>query len=842
MPRYRFEEFEVDTTARHALRNGAPLQLAPKLFDLLVLLLEHSGKVVPRELLLERLWPKVIVANETVTRTLSMLRTALGENGHRLIQTVAKSGYRLDASVHCEAEVPARPRVLIPPSEASNEIVTAETVHAATSRHAAAVARRHIAVWAGAIALALLAAFVVGIMARRAPESLMVLALTTRSADSAAQHWQESAALSFLADQLRDVPGLLVLRTRPSEDPIGLSDASYVLEVASTSNGAEIVLDWTLRRARSATSIGGWQSTVKDLNETVRNSRVKLSALLHLRSAPDTTAASLPLEALPIYAGALEHWQNGRLAAARAALERARDLAPNIAIFHVDLADVLNEQGYGTLAKVHAKRALEIATHDPDTFAVRLARSRALVLAGEPLAGLSIIGPLAQQSPELASIQLQFLATLRAASRFPELLDACDQLLRASSTTAALRARTLRQKSLALLMLQRDALALTTAQQALAAARELNDDVLIGRAQLSYYDTLSRVGDFATASLALSAALAAFEKAGDPSMILRVRAFIMLNSAGGGETQQRSEAEALLKTAQLSGNSAVEVLATGTLMEIAFNQGDAPGLEFYARERLRLDSARANEPARQMSQVKLASMLLYTGELAQAQQLLGEIHAASKIFADAAFLQRIEVPLSFEANDMPAREHLLQALLADFSSGAGVSASPCRLLRTLVFFDTAPSAMIASVAAACAGDAKNRDVTDAFPLLEAATLLAANSKKITPQSALISQLQHIYRIPSYEQDDAYSFARSALQISTLDGISNIEIKALIDFISLMQAKALLPLVSARLHLAKAALLKRLGQLDVAKTQAKRALATVSMQYARIHLDAGALLK
>ena len=127
-------------------------------------------------------------------------------------------------------------------------------------------------------------------------------------------------------------------------------------------------------------------------------------------------------------------------------------------------------------------------------------------------------------------------------------------------------------------------------------------------------------------------------------------------------------------------------------------------------------------------------------------------------------------------------------------------------------------------------------------MLEAATLLAVKSDKAAPHDALIAQLQHIYRIPGYEQDDAYSLARSALRISTLDGISNNEIKALIDFISLMQDKALLPLVSARLHLAKAALFKRLGQSDIAKTEAKLALATVSIQYTSIHQYAHALLK
>lgn len=57
----RFGVFEVDLRAGELRRNGRPLRLQEKPFQLLAALLEHPGEVVTKEELQQRLWPDVAV-------------------------------------------------------------------------------------------------------------------------------------------------------------------------------------------------------------------------------------------------------------------------------------------------------------------------------------------------------------------------------------------------------------------------------------------------------------------------------------------------------------------------------------------------------------------------------------------------------------------------------------------------------------------------------------------------------------------------------------------------------------------------------------------------------------
>jgi hypothetical protein len=63
-----------------------------------------------------------------------------------------------------------------------------------------------------------------------------VLALASAPDKDSIKQWRVNAALAFLSDQLRDVPGLLIVRSRPGDDPLGANDASYVLQLASEVN------------------------------------------------------------------------------------------------------------------------------------------------------------------------------------------------------------------------------------------------------------------------------------------------------------------------------------------------------------------------------------------------------------------------------------------------------------------------------------------------------------------------------------------------------------------------------------------------------------------------------
>ena len=98
---YEFGPFRLDEIERLLLRDGQTVQLAPKVFDTLVALVEQNGRLVTKDDLMSRLWPDTFVEEGTLTRNISDLRKALGETpgGERYIETVPRRGYRFMAGV-----------------------------------------------------------------------------------------------------------------------------------------------------------------------------------------------------------------------------------------------------------------------------------------------------------------------------------------------------------------------------------------------------------------------------------------------------------------------------------------------------------------------------------------------------------------------------------------------------------------------------------------------------------------------------------------------------------------------------------------------------------------------
>jgi DNA-binding response OmpR family regulator len=93
-PVLRCGDIVLDTAKRCAHRSGRDLELTPKEFGALELLLAAQGRVVSAEELLARVWDENADPFTSAVRiTLSRLRTKLGSPP--VIETVAKAGYRI---------------------------------------------------------------------------------------------------------------------------------------------------------------------------------------------------------------------------------------------------------------------------------------------------------------------------------------------------------------------------------------------------------------------------------------------------------------------------------------------------------------------------------------------------------------------------------------------------------------------------------------------------------------------------------------------------------------------------------------------------------------------------
>ena len=94
--RYVFGDLDVDAGRFRVERDGRPVVLEPKAFDLLILLVECQGRVVTKQEILERIWTDTAVTDNALTRVVAQLRKAIGDDARdaRFIETVPTRGYR----------------------------------------------------------------------------------------------------------------------------------------------------------------------------------------------------------------------------------------------------------------------------------------------------------------------------------------------------------------------------------------------------------------------------------------------------------------------------------------------------------------------------------------------------------------------------------------------------------------------------------------------------------------------------------------------------------------------------------------------------------------------------
>src|SRR5580693_1116721 len=98
---YAFGNFRLDVSKRLLFRDGEPISLTPKVFDTLVYLVEHNGKVLSKDDLMLAVWPDTVVEENNLGQNISKLRSVLGESpgDHRWIVTLPGRGYRFVADV-----------------------------------------------------------------------------------------------------------------------------------------------------------------------------------------------------------------------------------------------------------------------------------------------------------------------------------------------------------------------------------------------------------------------------------------------------------------------------------------------------------------------------------------------------------------------------------------------------------------------------------------------------------------------------------------------------------------------------------------------------------------------
>jgi Tol biopolymer transport system component/DNA-binding winged helix-turn-helix (wHTH) protein len=112
-PSFAFGPYLLDVSEQSLTRDGRPVPLTPKLFEVLRLLVEQQGHLLDKETFIEKVWGGGFVEDGALTRSVSMLRKALGDTlpDPTYIETVPKRGYRFVAPV--SIRVPEKQRTLV---------------------------------------------------------------------------------------------------------------------------------------------------------------------------------------------------------------------------------------------------------------------------------------------------------------------------------------------------------------------------------------------------------------------------------------------------------------------------------------------------------------------------------------------------------------------------------------------------------------------------------------------------------------------------------------------------------------------------------------------------------
>ena len=106
---YYFAEFELDVAEEALRRQGEKLNISHRMFQVLLLLLEHEGETVKKEDFFEKVWDGSFVEDNNLTVTITALRKALGDDAKqaRFIKNIPRKGYRFIAKVSDRPEIKA---------------------------------------------------------------------------------------------------------------------------------------------------------------------------------------------------------------------------------------------------------------------------------------------------------------------------------------------------------------------------------------------------------------------------------------------------------------------------------------------------------------------------------------------------------------------------------------------------------------------------------------------------------------------------------------------------------------------------------------------------------------
>ncbi len=371
-PIYRFGEYEVDPLARTLRRGDSVVGLSRRSFDLLLYFVQNSGRILSKDELLKKIWPDTFVDENSLAKSISVLRKAFHENPLQstLVVTVPGRGYQFTGAVELvgplvQTDQGEEGLISAGGGGAIGVVVQQRTIRTRIDEMERNRPRTRLREWLMLSAGVLVAAVaVIGahlLWRHFHPAPLSASVVLAKFENTTGDQDFDSALNQALQIELEQSPFLDILphtaveetleqMHRTADEPLTRelalevcerNNAQAVLEGSISKFGDKYLLIVTATSCVSGKSIAGYKQLISSKSDVLqaldaaagqmRKQLGESSASLERFQAPIAQATTSSLEALRAYTQALESSDRGDIATEQALFKQAIALDPNFA-------------------------------------------------------------------------------------------------------------------------------------------------------------------------------------------------------------------------------------------------------------------------------------------------------------------------------------------------------------------------------------------------------------------------------------------------------------------------------------------------------------------------------
>jgi DNA-binding winged helix-turn-helix (wHTH) protein len=215
---YGFADFTLDLEDGFLRRGAEEIVLRPKAFEVLAYLVEHQGRLVTKDALMNAVWPDTEVTDNSLARCLLEIRRALDDDSQQMIRTLPRRGYIFTLPVTIRlAKLPVLPAHL--PAES--------VAFPASSGHAARLSINHRAIGIGLAFAAIAVGVLITVWRKRPTIWKPTYTQITNFTDSAVAPVlsPDGRVLAFLrSDTWLGSPDQVYVKSLPDGEPVQLTD------------------------------------------------------------------------------------------------------------------------------------------------------------------------------------------------------------------------------------------------------------------------------------------------------------------------------------------------------------------------------------------------------------------------------------------------------------------------------------------------------------------------------------------------------------------------------------------------------------------------------------------